>query len=297
MSQGVLYVLQGSLLFRRAVTTGCGGSAALAQRGAIQGFSPRSGARMRRYLRSCVPSYSVMVTLTYPGNFPTDGRTVKRHLDSFVKRAFRYLGAEGSPVPRSIFWFLEFQKRGAPHFHLFLNFTVPFNLVAQWWFEIVGSGDDRHLCAGTRTEALYSGRHGTVSYASKYAAKLEQKDVPQNFVNLGRFWGVYGDRRCLAASIFFPVEMMKRAVFVEFRHELTLILKVHRQNLGKIWNRGFSSGVYMKQDVIAEEVKLLFLRYSMKLVLETGRFDLYEHPTLGVPMESVHELPSTARPM
>lgn len=101
----------------------------------------------------------------------------------------------------------------------------------------------------------------------------------------------------MAASIFFPVEMMKRAVFIEFRHELTLILRIHRANLGKIWNRGFASGVNLKERKCAEEIKLLFLRYSMKLVLETGRFDLYEHPTLGIPMESVHELPSSARPM
>lgn len=295
MPQGILYDLQGPLLLRRAITTGGSNGSDISQRGVIKGFSPRAGARMRRFLRTCVPVYSGMVTLTYPAQFPTDGRTVKRHLDCFVKRCFRYLGPEGSPVPRSIFWFLEFQQRGAPHFHLFLNFDVPFKAVAQWWFDIVGSGDDRHLQAGTRTESLYSGRYGTIGYATKYAAKVEQKETPPNFVNCGRFWGIYGDRRCLAASIFFPLEMLKTAVFLEFRQELTLILKLHRANLGRMWNRGFTSGVNLRRHDICDEVKLLFLRYSVKLVVSTGRFDLYEHPTLGTPMELVNELPTSPR--
>ena len=248
---------------------------------------------MRRFLRTCIPVYTVMATLTYPGEFPGDGRTVKRHLDAFVKRAFRYIDADGDWAlqPRSIFWFLEFQQRGAPHFHLFLNFPIPRQIVAQWWFEIVTSGDERHLLAGTRIEALYHGRYGTISYATKYAAKLEQKEVPPNFVNCGRFWGIYGDRRCLAATIFFPMEVLKSACFIDFRFELTELLKFHRRELGKMWNRGFTSGVTVTRPQICEEIKLLFLRYSMKLVVLTGRFDLYEHPTLSIPVEPIDDVP------
>lgn len=290
---GVLYDLQGPLLLRRAVCSPHSCSGSIAERGTVKGFSPRSGARMRRFLRTCVPVYSVMATLTYPGDYPTDGRAVKRHLDSFVKRAFRYIDADGEwpDQPRSVFWFLEFQARGAPHFHLFLNFPIPRQLVAQWWFEIVASGDDRHLLAGTRIEALYHGRYGTIGYATKYAAKHEQKVVPPNFVNNGRFWGVYGDRRCLAATIYFPMEVLKSAVFIDFRYELTLLLKFHRERLGRMWHRGFTSGVNLASQDVCEEVKLLFLRYSMKLVTVTGRFDLYEHPTLGIPQERVDDFP------
>jgi hypothetical protein len=248
---------------------------------------------MRRFLRTCIPEYSVMCTLTYPGEFPRDGRVVKRHLDCFVKRAFRYW-VEGRE-PKSCFWFLEFQERGAPHFHLFLNFTIPAVLVSQWWYEIVGSGDERHLLAGTRIEAMRSGRYGTVSYASKYAAKVEQKEVPPNFVNVGRFWGIYGDRRCLAATIYFPFELLKSEVYIDFRFELTVLLREHRKEIGKMWNNGFTSGAILKRQDLCEHVKLLFLRYSMKLASSTGRFDLYEHPTLGTPMETVHELPSAVR--
>jgi hypothetical protein len=250
---------------------------------------------MRRYLRTCIPVYSVMATLTYPGEYPGDGREVKRHLDCFVKRAFRYVDHESPPEPKSIFWFLEFQRRGAPHFHLFLNFSIPWQAVAQWWYEIVGSGDDRHLQAGTRIEALYHGRYGTIGYATKYAAKLEQKEIPQNFVNCGRFWGIYGDRRCLAATIYFPMEFMKSEIYIDFRFELTLLLKMNARKVGKMWARGFTSGAHIKEQYLCEEIKLLFLRYSMKLATTSHRFDLYEHPTLGVPMETVHELPAAVR--
>jgi hypothetical protein len=238
-----------------------------------------------------------MATLTYPGEYPANGREVKRHLDCFVKRALRYWGPWGDdgPEPKSIFWFLEFQQRGAPHFHLFLNFSIPWQVVAQWWFEIVGSGDDRHLQAGTRIEALHHGRYGTIGYAAKYAAKAEQKEIPPNFLKCGRFWGIYGDRRCLAASIFFPVDFLKSEVYIDFRFELTLLLKTNHKKIGRLWQRGFTSGANIKQQDLCEEIKLLFLRYSMKLVTTSHRFDLYEHPTLGIPMETVHELPATVR--
>jgi len=49
-------------------------------------------------------------------------------------------------------------------------------------------------------ERIRSGRRGICSYASKYAAKMEQKDVPPEFSNVGRFWGISGCRARVAAS-------------------------------------------------------------------------------------------------
>jgi len=59
-----------------------------------------------------------MVTLTYPGDWLTvapHGKAVKVHLDTFRKR---YLRAWGDPLCG--LWKLEFQRRGAPHFHLLM---------------------------------------------------------------------------------------------------------------------------------------------------------------------------------
>lgn len=58
-----------------------------------------------------------MTTLTYPGDWETvapDGRTSKKHLTQFFKR---YERAWGTPWVGA--WKLEFQARGAPHYHLY----------------------------------------------------------------------------------------------------------------------------------------------------------------------------------
>ncbi len=86
---------------------------------------------------------------------------------------------------------MEFQKRGALHFHIFLNGEVAKEEVSAAWYRIVGSGDERHLRAGTRVEALRE-HHAAAAYAAKYASKADQKDVPEEFTDVGRFWGTFG---------------------------------------------------------------------------------------------------------
>jgi hypothetical protein len=174
-------------------------------RGDITGFSVRSGQRMRKYLRGCEAKYSAMLTLTYPGFFESDGAKVKKHLERFMRSLKCWFGSVwpervNSAERFSAFWFLEFQERGAPHFHIFVNFLPHFKWVAKTWYQIVNSEDERHLRAGTRTEKLNKGRGGTISYASKYAAKAAQKVAPEGYENLGRFWGVYGNRTVVEAS-------------------------------------------------------------------------------------------------
>jgi hypothetical protein len=46
----------------------------------------------------------------------------------------------------------------------------------------------------TKFERLRCKRGGMLSYARKYAAKQEQKEVPSDYMGVGRFWGVRGDR-------------------------------------------------------------------------------------------------------
>lgn len=180
-------------------------------RGSVVSFSAGSGVRMRRYLRECVTDYGFMVTLTYPAEFPCDGKTTKEHLRRFLQELRREDDRLGKQYIRkgkdagakhSAFWFLEFQERGAPHYHIFTNRPVSSNWCSETWYRIVGSKDARHFRAGTRCEKLARGRAGTISYASKYAAKQAQKLVPAGFENVGRFWGVYGHRICLSADVF-----------------------------------------------------------------------------------------------
>ena len=200
---GTQYRASGNLLIisARSKTIPAGYSGC---RGSVVGFSGGSGIRMRRYLRECTSDYKYMVTLTYPGEYPSDGVTTKNHLRRFLQEIQRESkrSRKQTASPHSAFWFLEFQGRGAPHYHIFTNHPVNKAWASKRWYDIVGSEDVRHLHAGTRCEKLVRGRAGTISYASKYAAKMEQKVTPKGFENVGRFWGVYGVRNTMAADTF-----------------------------------------------------------------------------------------------
>ncbi|MFJ2568632.1 hypothetical protein ACIO02_37950 [Streptomyces sp. NPDC087568] len=89
----------------------------------VQEWSAKSRARMTRVLAELdyAPLLRLglrlpMTTLTYPGDWlavaPT-GKAVKKHMDLFYKRFARAWGFEWPGV-----WKLEFQRRGAPHIHL-----------------------------------------------------------------------------------------------------------------------------------------------------------------------------------
>lgn len=177
-------------------------------RSAISGFSSDSALRMRTYLRECLAEYRQMVTLTYPCGYPSNGKQTKEHLRRFnqeVTREHSRNGPAGNYAGKdrlSVFWFLEFQERGAPHYHMFGTWFPGKEWVAKTWYRIVDSEDVRHLHAGTRTEFLRTGRGGTISYASKYANKLKQKVPPKDFENVGRFWGICGGRQVVSASTF-----------------------------------------------------------------------------------------------
>jgi hypothetical protein len=182
-------------------------------RGAITKFSLRSRNRLLFWCKNCNCDFRSMATLTYPAEYPADGPTVKEHLErvihDFLQRKFRARGI----------WFLEFQKRGAPHFHLLLttdleslgeivtkkrtrlvksNTTFEYRTnieaerrLSEEWFRIVGSGDEKHLRAGVQWECLESS-DAAIRYAAKHAAKPHQKVVPREFERVGRFWGKFG---------------------------------------------------------------------------------------------------------
>lgn len=187
------------------------------KRGRVKGFTKSSRRRMLRKLsqvdRRAIP---VMVTLTYPGDYPSDPKKWKRHLDNFCKRLKRRFPAAGG------FWKLEPQKRGAPHFHL-LVWGVVYRVLLAWvsraWYEVVGSGDIRHLYAGTRVEPIRNIR-GLFAYASKYLGK--EVAAMAGWEAVGRYWGVFGGDNIpwgslVEVSVSYPeavhlIRLMRRAI-------------------------------------------------------------------------------------
>ena len=158
-----------------------------------------------------------MVTLTYPGKdwelVAPSGKAVKRHLTLWRKRLEREYSQ-----PARFVWKLEFQRRGAPHVHLWL--AVPSDRgrsghsfrdwVSTVWAEIVDHPDPverrKHLAAGTRVDvlqglkacdpkrlAIYFTKHSTPDGMSD---KEYQNRVPDLWRERGRgpgrFWGRVG---------------------------------------------------------------------------------------------------------
>jgi len=161
------------------------------KRGQIVEFSENARKRLAFVASNTEVDFVSMVTLTYPADFPCDGKVVKRHL-------YRFLAWLKELMPGvNYLWFLEFQKRGAPHVHLLLD-RQPAHYGGTWpsfqfavantWYNIVGSGDVNHLRAGTRSERLRTPEGGK-HYAVKYAQKMAQKKVPGTMHNVGRFYG------------------------------------------------------------------------------------------------------------
>jgi hypothetical protein len=160
-------------------------------RGTVKEFSKASRRRLAFVASNTEVPFRTMVTLTYPSEYPSDGPTVKGHLREFLTWFQKETGG------CEYLWFLEFQKRGAPHFHILTDWPLPrdrdnkllwYGKVAGRWYIIVGSGDIKHLQAGTRTEKLRKPEGGRF-YAVKYAQKCRQKKVPPEYQNVGRFWG------------------------------------------------------------------------------------------------------------
>ena len=179
-------------------------------RGDVVEFSRKSRERLRFVATNTEANFNTLITLTYPFDFPSDGQIVKGHLHKF-------LGWLCHEYPGQYLWFIEFQRRGAPHFHVLyrplLATFVPFNKVARMWYTIVGSGDKRHLHAGTRVERIRC-TNGAAHYAVKYAQKMTQKRVPVGYRHVGRFWAC---SRCSlphpkALCVFEGIDDLKQAL-------------------------------------------------------------------------------------
>jgi hypothetical protein len=219
-----------------AVLRGVGSAVGGGVRGVVQGFSAASRRRLLDLVNSINRggSLPLFVTLTYPAVWSGDWQVWKRDLRAFglrVRRAFP--GA-------SMVWRMDFQVRGAPHFHL-LVFGVPL-LPKQWvsrvWFEIVGSGDPRHLLAGTQVARVRSWG-GVVSYVAKYMGK-EAFDKRA----AGRVWGVMGRDKL-------PIEMLTiHVTWAEFYRLRRVLRGWLRARLGRRvgWGRRPGSGLRVYLD-------------------------------------------------
>lgn len=174
-------------------------------RGPVDSFSNKSRARLKKVAGNCFPHLISQYCLSYGDSVvPIDGRKAKSQLNNFFRDFKRKMPGV------AYLWVLEFQGRKAAHFHLYLSCPASRKLqkiMTEIWLRVVKvEGEDKK-----RMEAVHN--HGRNfckwdmkkgGYLTKYLEKSVQKDVPANFLNVGRFWG--SSRNLLPAPKTFLVE-------------------------------------------------------------------------------------------
>lgn len=155
-------------------------------RGEISSFSMASKRRLKFTAGNAFPQLISQIALTYHQATP-DGHAVKKHLHTFLNSLRRHYPGVGH------LWILEFQARQIPHLHLFL--TLPHStpgihdFMAHKWHEIAEPDSPEHLRFHRHARNFIPWDMGTAGYLCKYLDKEHQKQVPQGFIGVGRFWG------------------------------------------------------------------------------------------------------------
>lgn len=265
------------------------GTSARARRGRVREFSKRSRRRLMQEARDFEqlgirPHY--MQTLTYPGSFEVvvrDGRQAQRHLKAFRKRLERYFEREGMSKWGGL-WFEEFQRRGAPHFHILLwgvgIEAIDIKGFQEWtaraWAEIVSHPDEdeyaKHLKAGTRTEKLHE---QDFRYAVQYMQKAEQKRVPEGFRNVGRFWGVWNEEKVASIVVPATVDLVTLASFVE---KLADIAETHSPRFAQKLRNRFATSLRYRYPIAFEVWGTEAVQWALGASLPPHRSRLAQAP-------------------
>lgn len=202
-------------------------------RGKIEYLSKRSRVNLGLVARVNGSKFHSLLTLTYGQAWPATGKRVKRDLNLIMTRLRQVYR------PLSYLWFLEFQKRGAPHIHILLSVPAgdagALAWVSDMWARVCTDGLDWEYCAlyADRGRLVRGGRlrlcqavrsqhrrpetwqnlrsdEGASRYVTKYALKTRQKLVPENFQDVGRFWGASRDCKVSDGEIVFGSESQIR---------------------------------------------------------------------------------------
>lgn len=193
------------------------------KRATIKDFSSQSRGRLfdlfnKMELRTKV----IFITLTYK-RCDTDAETAKQNLFAFIKRLQRRF----NKTRLSFVWRMEFQERGAVHFHI-ICFGLPFipkEKVQSLWGEV--TCQHRPF---TRIEMIFSSKK-IMNYVGKYVAKVNPPqsggfNLPtylaayqqQHGDEIGRVWGVIGKKYLPMAELVTIELAFNYTKFMQFRY-------------------------------------------------------------------------------
>lgn len=190
ISQNLFHLYSKSIRVKRPSTVGPNHQIPDRTATTIQGFSSKSQRNLRFAAVNACPELISQFGLTYHNEWPTDGKESKKHLNNFLVHVRKLL-----PDVKYL-WIMEFQKRKAPHYHLFL--TVPPNSeirkqLAYYWAKITSPGDQAALNFHQHENNWIDWEMNNANYLAKYLDKEAQKDIPEGYSNFGRFWGASRD--------------------------------------------------------------------------------------------------------
>lgn len=165
------------------------------KRGRIKSFTQKARLRLMRFLARMKATgvRATFITLTFR-KYPTNAQA-KRCLHAFLANLARTF------PNASAVWRMEYQARGAIHFHL-LCFDLPYwewKEILATWKRITGQNVARI------DVRLVRSRKGVMSYVSKYIAKVAEKGLKTFFIHppylhgyrrwrKGRFWGYHNKK-------------------------------------------------------------------------------------------------------
>lgn len=192
-----LYPISGVNIYKRALVLvrhsnqDWVGGMSRVTRGTVVRLSARSRTNfVLRVMTSRIEFQSLLI-LSYGRDYPKTGKKVKADLNRFLMALKRRYGGV------KYFWFLEFQRRGAPHFNLGLTVSSPTRedrvAVAKQWARAIGASDfDNVVAVNSHPKQWENFREegSALRYIIKYATKPHQKLVPKDYQDVGRFWGM-----------------------------------------------------------------------------------------------------------
>jgi len=265
----------------------------------IKNRSPGGGLPGKKYTRGNVGDFSSasrgrlswvyaqgdwvsMLTLTYQ-YFDGDGTTSKSHLDAFLhslrRRGIKYL------------WVLEFQKRGTPHYHVWMD--RQFKDLPSWednedkdswrpiirnWLNITNQNSEKSIkfALHQKTYTHWKVIAGS-NYAAKYAQKSNQKELPDGVASFGRWWGCSRDAvTCIEKiSVDTVNDSEAKKTFVKFNRQVQKAIE-HWTGRQIKYRNPYNGGSYVLREERKHAIIRIYDQYREKFQnLEMYDYDRY----------------------
>lgn len=229
---------EGICMVERTSRVPQGTQPARGERGDIRYLTSRARSHLAFLVAASNIEYRSIITLTYGEHWPRDGDIFKAHLNTMLtwlrlsKPKFSYV------------WVLEYQRRGAPHYHILTTLDAPTKeherrQFSHKWRTIVdpelwwqGARYWKDSVRQARKYVYKVHRHpkaweplrdkdGAMKYITKYCLKMKQKEVPNDIVHVGRFYGMSRDvKRSITARAEIELdEEQLRLILRSFDHK------------------------------------------------------------------------------